>query len=132
MRAAAAFAEASPQAVAGGSFVYRGLGFARCGMSMQSALRDNKNAVITDFDSACAGKATGTLYVDASGFPVKDPNIRQVADPNPKWTGGLHTSVTFGKLAGLGARRSQAGRPDHEHDQGLALQLRHAQGHREA
>ena len=91
------FAEASPQAVAGGSFVYRGLGFARCGMSLQSALRDNRNAVITDFDAACAGKATGTLYVDSTGFPVKDPNIRQVADPNPKWTGGLHSSVTFGR-----------------------------------
>ena len=91
------FAEASPQAVAGGSFVYRGLGFARCGMSIQSALRDNRNAVITDFDAACAGKATGTLYVDSTGFPVKDPNIRQVADPNPKWTGGLHSSVTFGR-----------------------------------
>lgn len=91
------FAEAVPQAVAGGSFVYRGLGFARCGMSQQSALRDNKNAVITDFDSACQGKATGTLYIDATGFPVKDPAIRQVADPNPKWTGGLHSNVTFGK-----------------------------------
>ena len=91
------FAEAVPQAVAGGGFVFRGLGFGRCGMSLQSALRDNKNAVITDFDSQCAGKATGTLYVDATGFPVKDPNIRQVADPNPKWTGGLHTSMHYGK-----------------------------------
>jgi TonB-linked SusC/RagA family outer membrane protein len=91
------FAEAVPQAVAGGGFVFRGLGFGRCGMSLQSALRDNKNAVITDFDSQCAGKPTGTLYIDASGFPVKDPNIRQVADPNPKWTGGLHTALHYGK-----------------------------------
>jgi TonB-linked SusC/RagA family outer membrane protein len=92
------FAEAAPQAVVGGTFVYRGLGFARCGLSQQSALRDNKNAVINDFDSQCAGKSTGTLYVDGTGFPVKDPTIRQVADPNPIWTGGLHTSVKFGNL----------------------------------
>jgi Outer membrane receptor proteins, mostly Fe transport len=91
------FAEAVPQAVAGGGFVYRGLGFARCGISNQASLRDNKNAVITDFESACAGKAKGTLYVDATGFPVKDPNTRQVADPTPKWTGGLHTNLTFGR-----------------------------------
>lgn len=92
------FAEASPQAVAGGGFVYRGLGFARCGMTVQSdALKDNKNAVITDFNSACQGKAKGTLYIDATGFPVKDATLRQVADPNPRWTGGLHTSVTVGR-----------------------------------
>jgi hypothetical protein len=24
---------------------------------------------------------------------VKDPNVRQVADPNPIWTGGLHTTL---------------------------------------
>lgn len=90
------FAEAVPQAVVGGGFVYRGLGFGRCGMSLQSALRDNKNAVITDFDSQCAGKAKGTLYIDATGFPVKDPNIRQVADPNPKWTGSFRTGVHYG------------------------------------
>jgi outer membrane receptor protein involved in Fe transport len=97
------FAEASPQAVVGGTFVYRGLGFGRCGMSQQSALRDNKNAVITDFDSQCAGKERGTLYIDATGFPVKDPTIRQVADPNPRWTGGLHTNMRFGnwQLSGL-------------------------------
>jgi TonB-linked SusC/RagA family outer membrane protein len=91
------FAEAAPQAVVGGGFVYRGLGFARCGISQQSALRDNKNAVVTDFDSQCTGKSNGTLYIDATGFPVKDPNIRQVSDPNPHWTGGLHTGVHFGK-----------------------------------
>jgi TonB-linked SusC/RagA family outer membrane protein len=91
------FAEAAPQAIVGGGFVYRGLGFGRCGMSSQSSLRDNKNAVITDFNSQCSGKAYGTLYVDATGFPVKDPNLRQVADPNPKWTGGLHTNIRLGK-----------------------------------
>jgi TonB-linked SusC/RagA family outer membrane protein len=97
------FAEASPQAVVGGGFVYRGLGFARCGMSSQAALRDTKNAVVTDFDSQCSGKANGTLYIDASGFPLKDPALRQVADPNPKWTGGLHTNLRVGKwqFAGL-------------------------------
>ncbi|MEP6491762.1 MAG: SusC/RagA family TonB-linked outer membrane protein [bacterium] len=91
------FAEAAPQAVVGGGFVFRGLGFGRCGMSQQAALRDNKNAVITDFDSQCVGKARGTLYIDGTGFPVKDPNIRQVSDPNPKWTGGLRSNMRFGK-----------------------------------
>jgi len=90
------FAEAVPQAVVGGGFVYRGLGFGRCGMSQQGSLRDNKNGVITDFDSQCAGKTKGTLYIDATGFPVKDPNIRQVADPNPKWTGSFRTGVHMG------------------------------------
>jgi hypothetical protein len=91
------FAEAVPQAVAGGGFVFRGLGFGRCGLSQQASLRDNKNAVITDFDSQCTGKAKGTLYIDATGFPVKDPAIRQVADPNPHWTGSFRTGARLGK-----------------------------------
>ena len=89
------FAEAVPQAVVGGGFVYRGLGFARCGLSQQAALRDSRNAVVTDFDSQCAGKAAGTLYIDGTGFPIKDPNVRQVADPQPHWTGSFRTGVKF-------------------------------------
>ena len=28
---------------------------------------------------------------------MKDPNIRQVSDPNPKWTGGIHSGVRVGR-----------------------------------
>jgi hypothetical protein len=56
-------------------------------------------AVIADVDlaDACAGQPRGALYIGPDGFPVADPNQRVIGDPNPKWTGSLHTSLTYKK-----------------------------------
>jgi TonB-linked SusC/RagA family outer membrane protein len=48
----------------------------------------------------CLGAPAGALYIDASGFPVKDQtNQYLVADPNPRWLGGARTTLTWRKLS---------------------------------
>jgi len=90
--------------VAGGSFsgasgaawkgsrvgVLRGQDFARCGRALVI------NSV--DIDASCgAGAPAGALYLDASGFPVVDPTQRIIADPQPKWTGSVRSSIQLWK-----------------------------------
>jgi len=72
------------------------LGFAKCGISPNGL-----GAVVADIDLAtvCAGKPKGALYIGADGFPVLDPNQRIIGDPNPKWTGALHTALQFKKVS---------------------------------
>ena len=69
-------------------------GFAKCGISP-----NGMGAVIANVDLAtvCAGKPNGALYIGPDGFPVLDNNQRVIGDPNPKWTGSLHTSVQYRK-----------------------------------
>ncbi|MEP7065286.1 MAG: SusC/RagA family TonB-linked outer membrane protein [Gemmatimonadota bacterium] len=71
-------------------------GFAKCGISPGGA-----GAVVAgvDMDQACAGAPHGALYIDQSGFPVLDPNQRIIGDPNPKWTGSLHSSMQIKKFS---------------------------------
>ena len=71
-------------------------GFAKCGISP-----DGEGAVVAGVDlaSVCAGKPKGALYIGPDGFPVLDPNQRIIGDPNPRWTGSLHTSLQFGKMS---------------------------------
>jgi TonB-linked SusC/RagA family outer membrane protein len=92
------FSEASPAATVGGTFAFRGLGYVRCGISHSATLKDNAGNVI-DLKSACAGAPNGALYVASSGFPVNDPVNRVIGDPNPVWTGSLHSDLHFGKWA---------------------------------
>ena len=92
------FSEASPAATVGGTFAFRGLGYVRCGISKSANLKDNAGNLI-DLASACAGAPNGALYIAASGFPVNDPVNRVIGDPNPHWTGSLHSDVHFGKWA---------------------------------
>jgi TonB-linked SusC/RagA family outer membrane protein len=72
------------------------IGWAKCGLSP-----GGMGAVIAgvDLDAACAGQPKGATYIDASGFPVIDPNQRITGDPNPKWTGSLHSSVQYKKFS---------------------------------
>jgi TonB-linked SusC/RagA family outer membrane protein len=69
--------------------VIYGFGFVRCGISDPSVIPD---------PSACNGAPKGALYVDASGFPLDDPNPRVVGNPNPRWTGSLGTTFRYRKL----------------------------------
>ncbi|HEX5726349.1 MAG TPA: SusC/RagA family TonB-linked outer membrane protein [Longimicrobiaceae bacterium] len=65
--------------------VMRGSDFYRCGR-----LGENAPAAIV---TACTGAEDGALYIDASGFPELDPELRVIGDPHPDWTAGLRSSV---------------------------------------
>jgi hypothetical protein len=90
------FSDAVPAATVGGSFAFRGFGFVRCGVSSGGSLVDNNGDAI-DLASACAGAPQGALYIDPSGFPVKDPVNRVVGDPNPDWTGSIRSELHVGR-----------------------------------
>jgi hypothetical protein len=72
------------------------LGFAKCGISPGGV-----GSVIAgvDLDQVCQGQPKGALYIGPDGFPVLDPNNRIIGDPNPKWTGSVHSSVQLGKFS---------------------------------
>ena len=84
------FNEAAPNATVGGTFAFRGLGFIKCGKSAGTIGG-------VDVDAVCAGAPNGALYLDATGYPVKDPVNRVIGDPNPHWTGAMHSGLQFGK-----------------------------------
>jgi TonB-linked SusC/RagA family outer membrane protein len=68
--------------------VWRSQDFARCGRGL-TTIGTN------DIAAACQGKPDGALYISASGYPIADPNVRVVGDPEPDWTGGLSLAVDF-------------------------------------
>ena len=75
--------------------VIRGTDFARCRYG------DAANVVGgVDVNGACraAGAPDGALYIAASGFPIADPTERTVGDPNPRYTAGARSSVTWRRL----------------------------------
>jgi TonB-linked SusC/RagA family outer membrane protein len=92
------FSEAQPSATVGGTFAFRGLGYVRCGVTQSTSLKDPSGNPV-DLATACAGAPRGALYIAASGFPVNDPVNRVIGDPNPHWTGSLHSDLHFGKWA---------------------------------
>ena len=66
--------------------VIRGSDFARCGRGLVI------NGV--DIDAQCgAGSAKDALYIATNGRPILDPTDRVIADPNPKWTAGVTSSL---------------------------------------
>ena len=71
--------------------VTRASGYIRCGLSDPTLLG---GAVGT----ACSGAPRGALYIDATGFPVTDPNQRILANPNPRWTGSVRSAFRYRKL----------------------------------
>jgi TonB-linked SusC/RagA family outer membrane protein len=44
-----------------------------------------------------AGAPNGSIYIDASGFPIQDQANRLIGDPNPLWTGAVRLGLTFFK-----------------------------------
>ena len=72
----------------------RGFDFVRCGVADIAPT----GVVAAQVQTACAGAATGALYIGADGFPVVDNTERQINDPQPKWTAGISNAVTIGKL----------------------------------
>ena len=81
--------------------VLRGFDFARCGITANDFVVTSEGATLGSF---CGSAPRGALFIDEFGQPVVDPDERVIADPNPKWTAGLNTSVTLFKnlrLSGL-------------------------------
>jgi TonB-linked SusC/RagA family outer membrane protein len=70
--------------------VFRGQEFWTCGNALDPQW--NAPSAIRD---ACQGAPAGAYYIGADGFPVMDPNVRVIGDPNPDWMGGLSTNVTL-------------------------------------
>lgn len=94
--AAGTFFGASGAAVKGSRVgVLRGDDFARCRYQETSNVVDG-----IDINAVCktANAPNGALYIGADGFPIYDGTQRVIADPNPSWTGGVRSSVTFQKF----------------------------------
>jgi TonB-linked SusC/RagA family outer membrane protein len=79
--------------------VIRGEGWVRCGISDDDAVAGISLATY------CAGKPKGALFIDDgthcydNGMPCEDTKLRILGDPNPKWTGNVHSTVRLGKFA---------------------------------
>ena len=81
--------------------VFYGLGMIRCGLSNPDELPAGV------LDAACAGKPTGTLYIDDgthcsidAGRPCGETlDQRVLGDPTPKWTGNIRTGYRYKKLS---------------------------------
>ena len=80
--------------------VIRGNGWVRCGLSPDNVIPGVSLATV------CAGQPRGATYIDDGtncsfqpGMPCADDNIRVVANPNPKWTGNVRSSMRFGKIS---------------------------------
>ena len=80
--------------------VIRGEGWVRCGISNDDAVTGISLATY------CGGKPKGALYIDdgthgcyENGMPCEDTKLRILGDPNPKWTGNVHSTFRLGKIA---------------------------------
>jgi len=52
-----------------------------------------------DIDKKYSGWSPGDLFIATTGYPVQDPQIRIIGDPNPKWTGSVRSTFTlFGEV----------------------------------
>jgi TonB-linked SusC/RagA family outer membrane protein len=82
--------------------VIRGLDFARCGRGSQIDIDGDGD--LEDIDALCgSGAKPGALFLGDDGWPVVDPDERVIADPNPRWTGAVNSSLRYGRwqLSGL-------------------------------
>ena len=75
--------------------VYYGTDYVRCGRNLTV-----NNVNIDNTAGECQGAPSGALYIDNTGYPQLDPSASYVlADPNPKWTGAVRTSVRVKKFS---------------------------------
>lgn len=70
--------------------VIRGEDFVRCGRGLSV-----EGIGIDETSGHCLGAPAGALYIGEDGYPVYDETDRVIANPNPRWTGSLRTSMTF-------------------------------------
>jgi len=72
-----------------------GSGFFRCGLSSSTAAPEAGGPTM---GTLCNGKPQGTLYIGSDGYPVSDPDVRVVMDPNYDWTGSVRSSFRYRKF----------------------------------
>ncbi|HYT69857.1 MAG TPA: SusC/RagA family TonB-linked outer membrane protein [Gemmatimonadales bacterium] len=77
--------------------VYLGTGFMRCGISNSGDSVETATGKTT-LGTFCTSAAKGALYIGPDGFPVQDPDLRIVQDPNYDWTGSLRSSFRYRKF----------------------------------
>jgi TonB-linked SusC/RagA family outer membrane protein len=79
---------------------FRSYDFVRCREGQPNSV-DLGSGTATDINAECkaAGAPNGALYIGPDGFPVEDPTLRVIGDPNPSWTGAFRTNVRWRKLA---------------------------------
>jgi len=68
--------------------VWRSNDFARCGRGLNMIGNDSVGAY-------CTGAPDGALYINALGYPIRDPNTRAIGNPWPDWTAGISATVNF-------------------------------------
>ncbi len=58
-----------------------------------------------DINAVCkaAGAPEGAMYIGSDGFPIFDEAQRVVGNPEPKWTGGISSSLTLYKKLQISA-----------------------------
>ena len=67
--------------------VFRGLDFVRFG---RDSVVDS-----VEIDNEYSSWQVGDLYIADDGYPIVDPELRLIGDPNPDWTGSVRNSVTL-------------------------------------
>lgn len=74
----------------------RGTDFVRCG-------RGIVDAIYGPIDALCGSAPKGAIFLGTDGYPLLDPQLEPIADPTPKWTGSVQTSLKYRKwtIAGL-------------------------------
>ena len=78
--------------------VYLGTGFIRCGVSSN---KDSVFVTATTKDTlgaVCGSAPKGALFIGPDGFPVQDPDLRIVQDPNYDWTASVRSSFRYKKF----------------------------------
>jgi TonB-linked SusC/RagA family outer membrane protein len=80
--------------------VYLGTGFLRCGVSPGTTPAVGTTATDTTLGQVCgtAKAPSGALYIGPNGYPVPDPTLRIVQDPNYDWTGSIRSAFRFRKV----------------------------------
>lgn len=68
--------------------VWRSNDFARCGRGLNMIGNDS-------IAFYCNGQPDGALYINALGYPIRDPNTRAIGNPWPDWTAGISATVNY-------------------------------------
>jgi len=78
--------------------VIRGQDFIRCGLGETATLPGV--GTMANVDSACGvGARKGALFIAGTdNRPVVNPDEQVIADPNPRWTGGLTAVIRYKRL----------------------------------
>jgi hypothetical protein len=85
--------------------VFRSYDFVRCRYGSDNKVDVEGTGTAVDVNALCqAAKApNGAMYLGPDGMPIADQTQRVIGDPNPNWTGGVHTGIRWHKveLSGL-------------------------------